>query len=47
MSSKILQIIEDRYIDEDKLCNVLLTRFGQGNYRLLVSIQMLKYSDLY
>ncbi|KAF2797931.1 hypothetical protein K505DRAFT_357980 [Melanomma pulvis-pyrius CBS 109.77] len=31
---KICQIIEDRYINEDKLLELCKDKFGLGNYRL-------------
>lgn len=31
---KISQIIENRYIDEEKLLDVCMHKFGLGNYRL-------------
>jgi hypothetical protein len=34
--SKQTQVIEDRYIDEDKLLEVCEQRFGIDNYRLKV-----------
>ncbi|KAF2872634.1 hypothetical protein BDV95DRAFT_593967 [Massariosphaeria phaeospora] len=33
-SPKILQIIEDLYIDEEKLLGICIQRFGPGNYKL-------------
>jgi hypothetical protein len=36
-SSSSLQVIEDRYIDEDKLLNICKQKFGAGNYHLRVS----------
>jgi hypothetical protein len=36
-SSSSLQVIEDRYIDEDKLLNICKQKFGAGNYQLRVS----------
>jgi hypothetical protein len=35
---KISQIIENRYIDEDKLLDVCMHKFGLGNYRLRVGL---------
>jgi hypothetical protein len=35
--SSSLQVIEDRYIDEDKLLNICKQKFGAGNYHLRVS----------
>lgn len=31
------QIIENRYIDDDKLLEICKERFGKGNYKLRVS----------
>jgi hypothetical protein len=35
---KFFQIIEDRYIDEDKLLELCSHKFGPGNYKLRVGI---------
>jgi hypothetical protein len=40
--SSSLQVIEDRYIDEDKLLNICKQKFGAGNYHLRVS-ELLKF----
>lgn len=38
---KISQIIENRYIDEDKLLDVCMHKFGLGNYKLRVGLPSL------
>jgi hypothetical protein len=38
---KISQIIENRYIDEDKLLGICMNKFGPGNYKLRVSLPSL------
>jgi hypothetical protein len=38
---KISQIIENRYIDEDKLLDVCMNKFGPGNYKLRVGLPSL------
>jgi hypothetical protein len=38
------QVIEDRYIDENKLLDICKQKFGAGNYRLRVS-KLLKFSQ--
>jgi hypothetical protein len=35
---KVFQIIEDRYIDEDKLLELCSHKFGTGNYKLRVGL---------
>jgi hypothetical protein len=42
--SKVSQIIEDRYIDEDKLLDICKQRFGLGNYRLRVRVILSSYT---
>jgi hypothetical protein len=44
--SKVSQIIEDRYIDEDKLLDICKQRFGLGNYRLRVRVILSSYTAL-